>query len=155
RVLFDTDTDDVPARQVPCEAYRRFRTDLRERKERNRHTRAAQLVVHEDKKRFVANWISAHGSSQQRAREAAGLLAMDEGIEAIADALFVVAKEVPRFERDGASRLQTYLRQFPRYAGIIVNDGDVLVTTTLANSATSKEWAALAHLRRILPEATL
>jgi hypothetical protein len=155
RLLFDADTDEAPARQVPAEAHRRFRADLRERKERNRQTRAAQLAVHEGKKTFVAEWIAAHGTQDQQARQAVGLLPMQEAIEAIADATFAAAKHMPRYQRDGAIRLQRHLRSFPRYVGVRVNEGDVLVTSVDARSATAEQWATVEQLRRILPDATI
>ena len=67
RLLFDADTDEGPARDVPLEAHRRFRGDLRARAERNQQERAAQLAIHEEKKRAIADWIGAHGSPEQRA----------------------------------------------------------------------------------------
>jgi hypothetical protein len=66
------------------EAHRRFRADLRERKEHNRLERLAQLGVHEEKKRYIAEWIAANGTPEQRSRHAAGMLPIDEAIEAIA-----------------------------------------------------------------------
>ena len=51
RVMFDAATDVGPARDVPREAYRRFRADLRARKEQNLKLRAEQLALHEEKTR--------------------------------------------------------------------------------------------------------
>src|SRR3954462_14310705 len=42
RVFFDADTDTPPSRDVPGEAHRRFRADLRMQRERNLKTRAEQ-----------------------------------------------------------------------------------------------------------------
>ena len=50
-MLFDASTDLGPAREVPLEAHRRFRADLRARRERNQQERDAQLALHEEKKR--------------------------------------------------------------------------------------------------------
>ena len=74
RLLFDAATDEGVAKQVPQEAHRRFRADLRVRKERNHHDRAAQLALHDEKKRYVAEWIGANGTSDQRVRHSAGVL---------------------------------------------------------------------------------
>src|SRR3954463_1357331 len=74
RVFFDADTDVPPAREVPAEAHRRFRADLRAQRERNLRTRAEQLIQHEEKKRFAADWIATHGAPEQRARGQAGVL---------------------------------------------------------------------------------
>src|SRR4029079_5688166 len=48
RVFFDADTDAPPARDVPAEAHRRFRADLRTQREQNLKTRAEQLAQHEE-----------------------------------------------------------------------------------------------------------
>jgi hypothetical protein len=49
RVLFDATTDDGLAKEVPAEAHRRFRADLRTRREENLRLRAEQLALHEEK----------------------------------------------------------------------------------------------------------
>src|SRR5207245_487864 len=76
RVVFDANTDEVPARDVPLEAHRRFRADLRVRREQNQQQRGAQLALHEEKKRVIAEWIADHGTPEQQARQAAGVLPM-------------------------------------------------------------------------------
>src|SRR5262249_9024119 len=48
RVFFDAATDLAPARDVPPEAHRRFRADLRAQRDQNLKTRAAQLAQHEE-----------------------------------------------------------------------------------------------------------
>src|SRR5262249_14340435 len=73
RTCSDATTDLAPARDVPAEATRRFQADLRGRRELNLKTRADQLTLHEEKKNFAAEWIVAHGSPDQRARQAAGV----------------------------------------------------------------------------------
>src|SRR5712691_3806641 len=62
RVAFDANTDEVPARDVPLEAHRRFRADLRARREQNQQQRGALLALHEEKKRVIAEWIAVHGT---------------------------------------------------------------------------------------------
>src|SRR5262249_58009662 len=62
RVFFDAETDLAPARDVPPEAHRRFRSDLRSKRLQNLKTRAEQLAQHEEKKRFAASWIADHGT---------------------------------------------------------------------------------------------
>ena len=75
RLLFDVATDEGPARDVPPEAHRRFRADLNAKHERNQQERAAQLALHEEKKRYIAEWIVKYGTPEQQARQAAGVLA--------------------------------------------------------------------------------
>jgi len=88
RVMFDARTDESPAKDVPAEAHRRFRADLRVRQDENRRLRADQLSIHEEKTRVIASWVAAHGTPEQRARQAAGVLSMDEAIRAMTDQAF-------------------------------------------------------------------
>jgi hypothetical protein len=155
RLLFDADTDELPARDVPPEAHRRFRADLRARAERNQQARAAQLAIHEEKKRAIADWISAHGSPEQRARQAAGMLPMDEAIEAMADEAFVPLRGLPRYARDGVGMLQAHVRKWHEYADAIVTAADLSVTSTNAVKATAAQWALVEQLQHLMPSARM
>lgn len=155
RMYFDVATDAGAAQKVPLEAHHRFRADLRARRERALQERAAQLAVHEEKKRFVAAWISAHGTEEQRARSAAGMLPMDEAIEAITQAEFAVLGLRPVYVRDGAARLQALLRRLPGRAEAIVTNGDLLVTSVNAVKATPAQWQLSQELRSSVPDATV
>lgn len=155
RMLFDASTDVPPARDVPAEAHRRFRADLRGRKERNQLERAAQMAVHEEKKRFVAEWIAQHGTADQRARQAAGVLPMDEAIEAITDHAFAALANRPRYERDGLDRIQTLVRAHPKYHDVSVAPGDLVVSSANVTTLTSTQWADAQRLKQLLPDATV
>jgi len=72
--MFDTSTDVGPARELPPEAHRRFRNDLRIRKERNFTLRAEQLALHEEKKRAITEWVATRATDEQRSRHAADVL---------------------------------------------------------------------------------
>ena len=65
------------------------------REERNRQDRAAQLALHEEKKRFIAEWVAANGTDEQKGRQAAGVLPMAEAIEGITDQVFAVEGRLP------------------------------------------------------------
>jgi hypothetical protein len=69
---FDARRGDGVERQVPLEAHRRFRADLRARREQGLQARAAQRAVHEEKRRLVAEWVAAHGTPEQQARASTG-----------------------------------------------------------------------------------
>ena len=155
RVLFDVNTDEGIAREVPPEAHRRFRADLRARREQNLHQRAEQLALYEEKKRLIAEWIAAHGTPEQRGRQAAGVLPMAEAIEAMTDEAFVVIGDRPRYLRDGAERLQAHLRQSPQYANAVVTTADLVVTSKNAAQATAVQWALVQELQAALPDATI
>src|SRR4029450_13545441 len=99
------------AKEVPPEAHRRFRADLRAKEERNRHDRIEQLALHEEKKQFIAEWVAANGTDEQKVRQAAGVLPMAEAIEGITDREFVSDGRLQLYSRDGAERLHTFLRE--------------------------------------------
>jgi hypothetical protein len=155
RLLFDVNTDEGFAHQLPPEAHRRFRADLRARRERNQETHTAQLALHEEKRRAIATWISACGTPDQQARLAAGVLPFDEAIEAMTDHAFAGATQYARYARDGAARLQTYLRQHSGYEDALVTLGDLTIATAPAATATQGQWGTLQKLRSALPEATV
>ena len=119
-MLFDANTDIGPARDVPLEAHRRFRGDQRARRERNLQDRSAQLALHEEKKRCVAEWIAAHGSREQQARQAAGVLPIEEAMEAITDRTFALLADRPRYLHDGVAMLQALVRQSSQQADAVI-----------------------------------
>src|SRR5439155_9332391 len=69
RMLFDAAHEGPPASDLPQEAHRRFRADLCARKAERLRQRQEQLAVHEKKTRFLAEWISEHGTADQHARQ--------------------------------------------------------------------------------------
>ncbi len=155
RVLFDVATDEGPARDVPPEAHRRFRADLAAKHDRNQQERATQLALHEEKKRYIAEWIAVHGKPEQQARQTAGVLPMEEAIEAITDQAFAAVADRAPYARDGADRLQAHLRAFPEYADVIVSPADLVVVSTNAIKATAGQWAVVQSVQMALPDATV
>lgn len=153
RVLFDVTSDEGLAKQVPAEAHRRFRADLRARDEQNLQQRAAQLAVHEEKKRFIADWIAAHGTEEQRVRQAAGVLPMAEAVEAIADHEFTALAERPIYRRDGPERLQAYLRRQTGDVDVVVAPADLVLLSTNAVKATAEQWAVVQEIQAAVPDA--
>lgn len=155
RVVFDLNTDDGVARDVPPEAHRRFRADLRARRDHNLKGRAEQLALHEEKKRFIAEWVATHGTPEQQSREAAGVLPIDEAIEAMTDQAFTALTDRPRYTHDGFERLQAHLRQYRQYADAAVTRDDLVVTSANAGQATASQWALVKQFQALLPEATI
>src|SRR3954447_22409090 len=129
RVFFDADTDAPPARDVPAEAHRRFRADLRAKREGNLKTRAEQLAQHEEKKRFAAEWMAAHGTPEQRTRANAGVLPIEEAIEAVTDHTFDAVANYRRYVPDGMRRLQELVDQYNSQQRIVLSPNDVLVSS--------------------------
>ena len=139
RVAFHANSDEVPARDVPIEAHRWFRADLRARRDQNLQQRGAQLALHEEKKRVIAQWIAVHGTSEQRDRQAAGMLPMQEAVEAMTDEAFGVLRDRPQYVRDGEAQLQAHLRSSRQYADEVVSRAEVLPTSANAWTATAAQ----------------
>jgi len=155
RVLFDVTKDDGPAKEVPPEAHRRFRTDLRARRDENMRTRAAQLALHEEKLRVAGEWIANHGTPEQQARQAAGALPLAEAIEAMTDQAFSVLCDWPRYEHDGVSRMRDLLRTHPEHRNVVLHEPDLVFTSVDAHKMTAAQFAVVSELRRLLPHATV
>jgi hypothetical protein len=155
RVIFDASSDEVAAREVPLEAHRRFRADLRARHERNQQERTAQLALHGEKKRVIAEWITAHGTAEQQARQAAGVLPMDEAIEAMTDEAFAVLSDRPRYVHDGLARLQAHVRECPQLADAIITRDDLIVSSANADKMTAAQWALVNEFSALVSDATV
>jgi hypothetical protein len=155
RLIFTTSGDLGVAQQVPAEACRRFRADLRTKRERVRQERAEQLALHEEKKRFLAEWIPLHGTEDQKARQTAGVLPMEEAVEALTERTFVELGPRPLYIHDGAERLQSFLRQLPSYADAVVNQTDLAVGSMNAVKATRDQWRLVQELQAAKPDATV
>jgi hypothetical protein len=156
RRLFDVSTDEGAARDLPPEAHRRFRADLRTRAERQRHERAAQQTLHQEKRETIAVWIAANGTPDQQARQRAGVLPFAEAIEALTTQVFAPAGERPLYQRDGAQRLQQHLRESsPSYADTVVAPADLVVTSSEATTASQAQWHFMEELRANLPSASV
>ena len=153
RVMFDASSDIGPARELPLEAHRRFRADLRARKERNLKLRAEQQALHEQKKRVIGEWAVTRATDEQRSRQEAGLLPVEEVIEALTEEAFSGLNGQPRYEMDGAARLQTHLRAATGRADLVVGPADLQVAGVDATSATSGQWAVVRQLKAELPDA--
>ena len=155
RVMFDARTDESPAKDVPSEAHRRFRADLRVRQDENRRVRTDQLIIHEEKKRIIAAWIGTHGTPDQQVRQAAGVLPMDEAIRGMTDQAFAAVANRSQYVRDGTARLQAHLRQIPTYADVVITRAELQVTSTHASTASASQWALVQELQQAFPAATV
>ena len=155
RIVFDASTDSAPAREVPPEAHRRFRADLRARRERNLEGRATQLAHHEEKKRFAAEWIAAHGTSEQQARQAAGVLPIEEIVEAMTDYAFSRLSDRARYAYDGVAQLQVHVRHASPYNEAGVTRDDLKVVSANVEKMTAVQWALVQECQAVVPDATV
>lgn len=153
RLLFDAATDVGLARDLPQEAYRRFRTDLRVRKEQNLHVRAQQLAQHAQKRRVIADWVAEYGSEDQRGRHSAGLLPAAEVIEALADEAFAPVADIPLYALNGVVVLEAHVRAVTGRANLSILPSELQVVGVDAASASAAQWAAMRQLQARLPDA--
>jgi hypothetical protein len=155
RLLFDAAIDQGLAKEVPPEAHRRFRADLRAKEERDRQDRAAQLALHEEKKRFIAEWVADCGTDEQKARQASGVFPMAEAIEGITDQVFAMDGRFPIYVRDGAQRLEQFIRERIGVADAVVTPADVVVRSHHAVKATAEQWSVVQELTNRVPQASV
>ncbi len=153
RMDFDAKRDRGAARDVPLEAYRRFQADLRGRRERAQDDVATFHAAHAEKQRLVGEWTTEHGTDDQRARLTAGVLPLEEIVEAMTAQAFALVAHLPAYGRDGATRLQAYLRAFPPYAEAVVSAAALAVTTRFLSEATSAQWALMQQVKAAVPDA--
>jgi hypothetical protein len=151
-VLFDVSTDQGLAKDVPPEAHRRFRADQRAYQEKVRQDQISQAALHEEKKQFIADWISTNGTEEEKARHASGVLPMAEAIARISDQVFAAVDTRPVYVHDGAQRLQRSIRQCTGSADVVVTPADVVARSAHAIMASAEEWAAIREIQE-LPEA--
>jgi hypothetical protein len=155
RLLFDVRQHHGLARSVPPEAYRRWRADLRAREEWRQKETAAQLASHAHQKQVVADWVGEHGTPQQQTRQAAGVLPLEEIIEAMTDRTFEAGNGFERYAFDGAARLQQRLRELPRYANVVITPNNISIFNTDAVKATDAQWTLVQELQRVFADATV
>lgn len=153
RVFFEAETDVAPARDVPPEAHRRFRADLRGKRDQNLKTRAEQLAQHEEKKRFAATWIAEHGTPEQRTRQAAGVLPIEEAIDAMTDYAFAALSEHAEYVADGIARIQEAVNCASAGSEANVSATDVIVTSSNAETMSASQWATVGSIRGLVPDA--
>ena len=88
-------------------------------------------------------------------RQAAGVLPMAEAIEGITDREFAIDGRLPLYSRDGAERLQTFLRESCGLVETVVGPFDVKVRSSHAVKATAEQWAVVQDIQRLVPDANV
>jgi hypothetical protein len=152
---FDVDADEGPARDVPRQALRRFRADVKAARERRERSRTEDLRIHEDRRQTVDAWVAQHGTDDQRARHAAGLLPFKEASEAMTDAAFQSLIDWPRYTRDGTALMQAHVKQWTGRTVAPVGPNDYVVFGHPARNATSHQWDAIQNIQSAVPDAVV
>jgi len=120
---------------------------------------AAQLALHEEKRRVIAGWVAAHGTPEQRARHGAGVLPMDEAIRAIIDGLFAPLSNYQQngqYVHEGADGLQAHFSStWLEYAEAMLGRGEVQATSATVARMTASQLALVQQIKRLMPEATV
>src|SRR5262249_44483953 len=141
------------ARDVPSEAYRRFKADVRARHAAGRQQCLTDLARFDEKTRFLADWVAVHGTPDQRARHAAGVLPIAEVLDILAKGAFAPLNGRALYARDGVAQLQAYLRQFPGYDDLTVRPSDLAIFSHNAQHATATQWNAVQAFKAVAPDA--
>jgi hypothetical protein len=153
RLAFDAKRDRGIARDVPLEALRRFHADLRARRQRAEQTIVEFHSAYSEKQRLVRDWMNENATADQRARLAAGVLPLEEAVEAMSDEAFRAVDHLPRYQPDGVARLQAHLRTFPPYATATVSELSLHVSTRYLTDATAGQWTVVQAVQRAVPDA--
>ena len=140
QMRFDVNVDDGPARDVVREALRRFRADVKAAEERRARTTAEHERRHAERKAAVDNWVAEHGSPDQKARHAAGLLPAREVVETITDRAFERLAGHSVYRSDGYDHLQRHAREWSGNPDLIIPRREFLDFGGLAHSATAAQW---------------
>ncbi len=142
-------------RQVPLEAYKRFRNDLRIRRGQQEIQREHDTTINAERRRLMEEWVTTHGTPEQRERFAAGALPKSEWLAAAADCAFAALADMPIYDSNGARTLQDFLRQLPAHASVVVTYADYRVVTKPLTTATPVQWEWMQHARRHVPDANV
>ena len=153
QMRFDVNVADGPARDVVREALRRFRADVKAAEERRARTTAEHERRHTERKAAVDNWVAEHGSPDQKARRAAGLLPVREVVETITDQAFERLASRALYRSDGYDHLQRHAREWSGNPDLIIPRREFLDFGGLAHSATAAQWTRVQEFQAAVPGA--
>src|SRR5262249_62241624 len=97
---------------------------------------------------------AAHGTTDQRARQAAGVLPIEEAIEAIAVRAFSAVADRSRYVPDAVSRVQAALDSRGEGRTPILAS-DISINGANAETMSAAQWAVVNEFRTLLPGATV
>lgn len=154
-IYFFSNYGSTTVRQVPLEAYKRFRNDLRIRHGQVQLQRDHDVTINAERRRLMDEWVAAHGSPDQRERFAAGAMPKAEWLAAAADCTFQALSAMPIYDSNGARTLQDFLRQLPTHASVVVTYADYRVVTKPLTTATPVQWDWMQYARRHVTNANV
>lgn len=150
---FDRVIDTGPARDVPKEALRRFRADVKAKRERRARERAEHVRLRDERWKTMIAWVDEHGTPEQKGRLAARLLPPSEIREAMADEAFGALADRPRYTHDGVERMRAHVEQWLGRKRQHVSERDYVVFGHAVRSITDRQWALLHEIRAAVADA--
>ena len=150
---FDRVVDRGPARDVPREALRRFRADVKAARERRARERAEHVRLRDERWQTMTAWVAEHGLPDQQARLAAGLLPPSEVREAMADEAFRALADRSRYTHDGVGQMRAHVQQWTGRNRHHVTERDFVVFGHTVRTVTHRQWALLEKIRAAAPDA--
>jgi hypothetical protein len=100
-------------------------------------------------------WVAEHGTPDQQARLAAGLLPPSEVREAMADDAFRALADRPRYTHDGVEQMRAHVQQWTGRTRHHVTERDFVVFGHPVSTVTNRQWALLQEIRAAVPDAHL
>lgn len=150
---FDCVADTGPARDVPKEALRRFRADVKATRERRARERVEHVRLRDERWTTMVAWVDEHGTPDQKARLAARLLPPSEIKEAMANEAFRALSHLPRYTHDGPERLRAHVEQCLGRKRQHVSESDYVVFGHQMHTITDRQWTVLHDIRAAVPDA--
>jgi hypothetical protein len=129
---FERVVDTGPARDVPKEALRRFRADVKTNRERRARERAEQVRLRDERWTTMIAWIDEHGTP-------------DEAFRALG--------HLPRYTHDGPERLRAHVEQWLGRTRPPVSERDYVVFGHQVRTITDRQWALLHDVKGAIPDA--
>lgn len=154
-IYFFANYGSMIVRQVPLEAYKRFRSDLRIQRGQQEIQREHDMTINAERRRLMEEWVATHGTPDQRERFAAGAMPKSEWLAAAADCAFQSLSGMPVYDANGARTLQEFLRQLPAHSTVVVTYADYRVVTKPLTTATPVQWEWMQFARREVQNANV
>ena len=150
---FDRIVDTGPARDVPKEALRRFRADVKANRERRTRERAEHVRLRDERWTTMTAWIDEHGTPDQKTRLAARLLPPSAIKDAMAEEAFQALCHLPHYTHDGPKRLQAHVEQWLGRKLPHVSQSDYVVFGHQVRMITDRQWVLLHDIKAAVPDA--
>jgi hypothetical protein len=138
---------------VPREALRRFRADVKTARERRARERAEHVRLRDERWKAMTAWVAEHGTSDQRARLAGGMLPPSEVKEAMTDEAFRALVDRPRYTHDGVEQMRAHVQQWTGRKRHHVTERDFVVFGHPVRTVANHQWTLLQGIRAAVPDA--